>query len=474
MTEITMNTAMYYAGKAIEGQGPTFEVINPVTESVIVKCKAATTAQVNDAVLAAKKAFEQWQYTSDEQIRLSLDRIAQDIKAERSVLAELITLEQGKPLFLAEMEVDMALYWLEVTNQFEVPVLQHTDPMGKQMSIFHRPLGVIASITPWNWPFMIAIWHLIPALKTKNCVINKPSEFTPLSTIKLIEIIQRHVPAGVCNLVLGAGEVGAALSQHPEIEKVVFTGSTAVGKKILSAATDQLKHVVLELGGNDAAIVLQDVDVAETAQKIFMSAFLNAGQTCACIKRLYVHESIFDQMVAALAQIADAQVLGNGRNTDTTLGPVQNRNQYLKVKNMIEDAVAQGAKIANQNLARVPEAGYFIAPLILTDVDEHSEIFAKEQFGPVLPVVSFRNIDEVIAQSNQSSYALGGSVWTQDMTQAHQIAAKMQTGTVWINSHADVSPFAEFGGWKQSGLGYAFGLDGLLMFTKKQAIQYAV
>ena len=464
-----MNTAMYYAGKAIEGQGPTFEVINPATESVIVKCKAAITAQVNDAVLAAKKAFEQWQYTSDEQIRLSLDRIAQDIKAERSVLAELITLEQGKPLFLAEMEVDMALYWLEVTNQFEVPVLQHTDPMGKQMSIFHRPLGVIASITPWNWPFMIAIWHLIPALKTKNCVINKPSEFTPLSTIKLIEIIQRHVPAGVCNLVLGAGEVGAALSQHPEIEKVVFTGSTAVGKKILSAATDQLKHVVLELGGNDAAIVLQDVDVAETAQKIFMSAFLNAGQTCACIKRLYVHENVYDALTEKLAQIADAQVLGDGMDASTTFGPVQNKMQYEKVNALIEDAVTQGGQIITQTKS-IPESGYFISPTLITNVKEGVALVDEEQFGPVLPIVKFSDINDVIQRTNNTNFGLGGSVWSKDIEKAQNIASQMETGTVWINSHSDLSPAAAFGGWKLSGLGYSFGLDGLLLFTHKQTI----
>lgn len=465
-----MLNQMIYAGQQVEGQESGFNVINPATEAVLTVCKSASIDQVNDAVASAKQAFQTWKNTSDADVTEMINRIAQDIQAERAEIAELITLEQGKPLFLAEVEIDMALYWLQVTNGLEVPVLEQTDPMGKKISVYHRPLGVVASITPWNWPFMIAIWHLIPALKTKNCVVNKPSEFTPLSTIRLVEIMNRHLPAGVCNIVLGTGEVGAALSSHVDVEKVTFTGSTAVGQKILAASVNELRHVVLELGGNDPAIVLGDVNVAESAEKIFGSAFLNGGQTCSCIKRLYVHESIYDEMVAALAGIADRQVVGDGLAATTTLGPVQNIKQYQKVKAMVEQAIAEGAVIANQKTAELPENGYFLAPLILTHVNEQSEIFATEQFGPALPVVKFSNLDTVIQASNQSSYALGSSIWTQDIALAQAATSQIEAGTVWINSHADVSPFAAFGGWKMSGIGYSFGVDGLLLFTKKQAV----
>lgn len=468
-----MNNQMLYAGKAVEGLGQAIDVINPATEDALIACKSATLDQVNDAIVSAQQAFKTWQHTSDTDVTEILNRIVVDMQAARDELAALITQEQGKPLALAELEVDMSMYWIQVTNALEIPVLEHTDPMGKKMKVYHRPLGIVASITPWNWPFMIAIWHIIPALKAKNCIVNKPSEFTPLSTIRLVEIINRHVPAGVCNIVLGAGDVGAALSNHPAIDKVTFTGSTPVGQKILASSVEELRHVVLELGGNDAAIVLDDVDVEETAQKLFMSAFFNAGQTCACIKRLYVHESIYDAMVAQMAKIADSQVVGNGIDPTTTFGPVQNVKQYQKVKALVEKAIQEGAHVENQKNVALPEKGYFLRPVILTNVKPDSEIFVTEQFGPALPVVKFSNIEQVIQDSNQSNYALGGSVWTKDIAKAEKIASQMQTGTVWINSHSDVSPYAEFGGWKKSGFGYTFGLDGLLLFTKKQAIQYA-
>ncbi|TCM62700.1 acyl-CoA reductase-like NAD-dependent aldehyde dehydrogenase [Acinetobacter calcoaceticus] len=469
-----MLNQMIYAGKTVAGQGIEFEVLNPATETTITACKSASREQVDIAVAAAKQAFSTWQHTADSSVKAMLEAIAADIAKERSEIARLISLEQGKPLAMAEMEVDMGLYWLQVTNNLEIPVLEERDPMGKTMQVFHRPLGVVASITPWNWPFMIAIWHIIPALKAKNCVINKPSEYTPLSTIYLIEIINRHLPAGVCNVLLGAGEVGAALSSHVDVEKVTFTGSTPVGQQILAASVDTLRSVVLELGGNDAAIVCDDVDVESVAEKIFMGAFLNAGQTCACIKRLYVHENIYDALLQKLAAIADQQVLGNGLDTGTTMGPLQNVKQYTKVKNLIAEALEQGASIANQKLNAVPAQGYFIAPTILTNVAADSAIFATEQFGPVLPVVKFSNLEEVIQQANQLAYGLGGSIWSSDLNKAQQAAAQMQTGSVWINSHADVSPFAAFGGWKMSGLGYSFGLDGLLLFTRKQAIHFSV
>ncbi|QOW47991.1 aldehyde dehydrogenase family protein [Acinetobacter piscicola] len=384
----------------------------------------------------------------------------------RDILSE--SLVSDKP-GTVQFEVEAGAGWIEYLTSLDIPVETMTEPNGKTIKVYNRPFGVVASITPWNWPFMIAVWHIFPALKTKNCVVNKPSEYTPLSTIKLVEIINRHLPQGVCNIVLGQGEVGQALSEHAAVDKVTFTGSTRTGQSILSHSVRSLKSVVLELGGNDAGIVLEDADIERVAEKIFGSAFLNAGQTCAALKRLYVHENIYDALVKKLVEIANQQVIGDGTDAAVSFGPVQNKMQYDKVKALLQDAVAQGGTVVSTAQA-LPETGYFIAPTIVTNVHEGMALVDQEQFGPVLPVLKFRTIDEVLQRSNATEFGLGGSVWSQNLELAENIASQMETGTVWINSHSDLSPAAVFGGWKLSGLGYSFGLDGLLLFTHKQAV----
>jgi len=464
-----MNTNLVINGVSVQGQATSIDVINPATEQVLAQVASASIEQVNDAIQAAKTAFKTWKNVSDADQAEAFKNIVADIRATSAELAEIITLEQGKPLALAQFEVEAGASWIEFVSGLEIPVETIADPSGKTIKVYNRPLGVVASITPWNWPFMIAIWHLIPALKTKNCVINKPSEYTPLSTIKLVEIINRHLPKGVCSIVLGAGEVGGALSAHPDIAKVTFTGSTRTGQRILSNSVDSLKSVVLELGGNDVGLVLEDADLDVAAERIFGSAFLNAGQTCAALKRLYVHESVYDALTEKLVKLANAQVVGAGIDVATTFGPIQNKVQYEKVKGLIADALTQGGQIIT-TAQHVPEQGYFIAPTLITNVGNGIALVDEEQFGPVLPIVKFSDVNEVIEQTNQSEFGLGGSVWTQDIAKAEAIASQMETGTVWINSHSDLSPAAAFGGWKTSGLGFSFGLDGLLLFTHKQAI----
>ncbi len=464
-----MNSNMLLNGESVQGLGEAFSVLNPATEQSIIEIKSSSVDQVDQAIQAAKKAFKTWQNVSDATINESFAKIAQDIRNESDEIARLITLEQGKPLALAQFEVEAGASWIGYISSLEIPVETIADPSGKTIKVYNRPLGVVASITPWNWPFMIAIWHLFPALKTKNTIVNKPSEYTPLSTIKLVEIINRHLPKGVCSIVLGKGDVGQALSEHPEIDKVTFTGSTRTGQSILSHSVNTLKSVVLELGGNDVGIVLDDVDVDEVAPKIFGSAFLNMGQTCAALKRLYVHENVYDALTQKLAEIADAQIVGDGLDAATTFGPIQNRMQYNKVKALIDDAVAKGGQIitANKNLS---DNGYFIAPTLVTDVQEGIALVDQEQFGPALPIIKFSDIEQAIQSANNTEFGLGGSVWSKNIDQAQEIASRLETGTVWINSHSDLSPAAEFGGWKMSGLGYSFGLSGLLLFTHKQAV----
>lgn len=464
-----MNTQLMVNGEKITGQGETFAVINPANEKVITELSSASIAQIDHAISAAHEAFKTWKNVDDAKLKQDLLKIYELIDQQKDSLAELISLEQGKPLFLAQVEVQLGLAWIQYTAQVDIPVESYNDPSGKKINVYNRPLGVVASVTPWNWPFMIAIWHLLPALRTKNTVVIKPSEYTPLSTIRLIEIINSVLPKGVCNLVLGKGDVGQHLTEHPDVSKIVFTGSTRTGQSILENAVDSLKKVVLELGGNDVGIVLDDVDVNVVAEKLFQSSFLNAGQTCACLKRLYVHEKVYDALTKKMAEIADQQIVGDGLSAQTTFGPVQNKMQYDKVKSMLADAISKGGKILNQG-ATYPQSGYFIPPTLVGQVHEGISIVDDEQFGPILPIIKFSHIDEVLKLTNQSEFGLGGSVWTNNLEQAQHIASQMETGTVWINSHGDLSPEAAFGGWKLSGLGYSFGIGGLLQFTHKQSI----
>lgn len=464
-----MHTDLIINGQQIQGQGLSFAVINPANESVIAEVASASAGQVNDAVHTALQAFKAWKNVSDDAVKQAFAKIAADIRAEKDEIAQLITLEQGKTIGMAQFEVDAGASWIDYLSGLEIPVETIQEPNGKTIKVYNRPLGVVASVTPWNWPFMIAVWHIFPALKTKNCVINKPSEYTPLSTIKLVEIINRHVPAGVCSIILGKGEVGQALTEHTDVAKVTFTGSTRTGQSILSHSVSSLKSVVLELGGNDAGIVLADADVERAAQGIFASAFLNAGQTCAALKRLYVHESVYEALTEKLVQIANAQVMGDGANPEVTFGPVQNKMQYDKVSSLIADAIARGGQVLTASKA-LPDHGYFIAPALIADVQEGIALVDEEQFGPVLPIIKFNAVDEVLERSNNTQFGLGGSIWSTDLAKAEQIASQMETGTVWINSHSDLSPAAPFGGWKLSGLGYSFGLEGLLLFTHKQAV----
>lgn len=463
-----MNTDLLVDGKAITGTGEIINVINPANQQVIAAVSSASIEQLEQTVHAAKHAFISWQHTDEQSISNAFLQIADAVSQQKDEIAKLITQEQGKPLFLAQVEVDLTIGWIRYVAGLEIPV-EHCEENGKHINVYNRPLGVVASVTPWNWPFMIAAWHIFPALKTKNTLVNKPSEFTPLSTIKLVEIINQHLPKGVCSLVLGNGSIGGALTAHPDVKKVTFTGSTQTGQRILQGAIADLKSVVLELGGNDVGIVLADANLDEAVPKIFQSAFLNAGQTCACLKRLYVHESVYDEVVERLVSLINAQIVGDGLDPATTFGPLQNKIQYEKVLALIDDAVSMGANIIRPAQA-IPENGYFIAPTLVTDLDEQSALVQTEQFGPVLPILKFSHVEDVVKATNQSEYGLGGSIWTRDIEQAQKLALTMETGTVWINSHSDLSPQVAFGGWKLSGLGYSFGLGGLLQYTHKQAI----
>ena len=342
-------------------------------------------------------------------------------------LMELVTRETGKPLaglngVGAGMEVGGAIAWARATAALELPVETVQDDAVARVEVHRKPLGVVGSITPWNWPLMIAVWHVMPALLAGNTVVVKPSALTPLATLRLIELANGVLPPGVLNVVTGRGGVGSAIANHPGIDKIVFTGSTPTGKRIMEGAAVNLKRLTLELGGNDAGIVLPDVDPKAVAPALFSVAFHNNGQTCACLKRLYVHESIYDALCAELARIAEAAVVGDGLAPGTELGQLQNRAQLDFVMELADDAHANGARLLSGGV-RVDGPGYFYRPTVVADIADGARLVDEEQFGPILPVIRYRDVDEAVARANANPNGLGGSIWSNDLERAAALAA---------------------------------------------------
>lgn len=456
-------------GAAVAGERGTFPVLNPATEEVYHECPSASAEQLDRAVEAAGRAFQQWRHSSDEERKAALNAIAERIETNAPELAELIVREQGKPMPLAQLEVEAAIGWTRYTAGLDIPVKTIEKSNTKHIELQRKPLGVVGSITPWNWPLMIAVWHFMPALRTGNTLVSKPSPNTPLSTIRLVELMNEVLPSGVVNVITGGGALGAQMSNHEGIHKIVFTGSTPTGQDIMRNAAVNLKRLTLELGGNDAAIVLPDAPVDEIAEAIFQTAFLNMGQTCAALKRLYVHDSIYDTLSNKLADIARKQTVGEGMSADVTFGPIQNRYQYQLVCELVDDARNHGATILTGG-EPLPGKGYFYPPTIVTNITDGTRLVDEEQFGPVLPVIRYSSVEEAITRANSSDSGLGGSVWSSDLVKAREVADQLECGTVWINGHAEVLPHCPFGGCKMSGIGMEFGEEGLLEYTQQQLV----
>lgn len=465
----------------IDGQpvvaAATFPVINPATGEAFALAAAGNAAHVDAAVDAAKRAFSGWSKTPDSERQALLHAVGAALEAHMPELMELVTLETGKPLaglngVGAGMEVGGSIAWTHVTADLALPVEVLQDNAEARVEIHRKPLGVVGSITPWNWPLMIAIWHVIPALRAGNTVVIKPSELSPVATARFVELANAILPPGVLNLVTGAAgsDVGPAMASHPGIAKIVFTGSTATGRKIMAAGAGNLKRLTLELGGNDAGIVLPDVDVKAVAPKLFGVTFHNNGQTCACLKRLYVHASLYEEMCAELARIAASTVVGDGLLPETQLGPIQNAMQLAKVEELAADARASGGRFLCGGKRRAGP-GYFYEPTIVADLSDGSRLVDEEPFGPLLPVIKYSDVDEVIARANRSLNGLGGSIWSSDLVRAAELAQRLECGTAWVNEHGAVQPDAPFGGVKQSGIGVEFGNHGLAEYTSIQTLK---
>ena len=444
------------------GKGEGRPIENPATGDVIGFAPDHTADDLDAAVGGAVEKQPEWARLGHSVRSDYLNRMADAIDEHAEELAQLLTLESGKPLNgpNSRMEVNMCGDWLRANAEFETPSEVLVDDGESQAVLEYEPIGVVGAISPWNWPMMITIWQIAPALRMGNTVVVKPSENTPLSVLALIHVLNTVLPEDVLHAISGGREVGARMSEHGEIGKIMFTGSIATGRAIAAASADTLKRLTLELGGNDAAIILDDCDPAAIAEDLFWGAFINTGQTCAAVKRVYVADNIYDELCEALAGIARAVPMGPGTDESNVLGPLQNKDQRDIVAKLVDAARDSGARILTGGQpAEGP--GNFYPATIVADIAPDNPLVVEEQFGPALPIVRYSNIDEAIGWANGLEVGLGASVWSADRNRAMDVARQIQAGTMWINNHARPDPRIPFGGIKQSGYGLEFGADGL-------------
>lgn len=469
----TLFTGPYYlsiAGELIEAEQST-PVINPATGEVFVHAPSATAAQLDQAVAAAKAAFKPWAalgYAGREKYLLDY---AAALETHREDLARLLTLEQGKPLETgAQPEVDLAIQWIRQTAVRRIPVEIVEENDTHVVELHHTPLGVVGAITPWNFPVLLALWKVAPALLTGNTIVIKPSPFTPLTSLRFGQIAQSIFPAGVVSVVAGSNELGPQMTAHPDIAKISFTGSTETGKHVIRSAAGTVKRLTLEMGGNDAAIVLPDADWDSIIPQLFWGAVGNSGQWCVGVKRLYVHSSFHAAFVEAFVSYARHQTVGDGLDPATRVGPVQNKMQFDKLRGFLDDIKANGYKVVLGGEIDENRPGYFIPVTVVDNPPEDSMIVREEQFGPIVPILAYDDVDDVVERTNASPYGLGGSVWGRDTQAAVAVANRIESGMVWVNEIHTQGVDIPFGGQKQSGLGTEGGHEGRLLFTNPKTI----
>ena len=461
------------AGKG-ERSVSSFEVINPSTAAPFANCPDASAEQLDDAIKAARRAFAEWSQLSFTDRRKFLHKFAARVRDYADDLAAVITREQGKPLSNSVREVAGTANSLEAMSNIKIKDQVLRNDGKNRITLQFRPLGVVGAITPWNVPVGLAAHKIAQGLLAGNTMVLKPSPYTPLATLLLGELSRDLLPPGVFNVLGGGDDLGQRLTEHPGIDKITFTGSVATGKRVMGSASGTLKRVTLELGGNDPAILLDDADLETMTPKIFGAAFANCGQVCMAIKRVYVPEQRYEEICDKLAGLAKSYRVGDGFEPDVQMGPLQNKMQYDKVLDVLEDTKRQpGVRIlAGGHTLNQP--GYFLAPTIVADVADDARLVTEEQFGPILPVLKYREIDDAVSRANNTRMGLCASVWTRNVDIGAAIAARLEAGTVWVNHHLGSEADIPFGGFKESGLGREHGIMGVQSYMEPQIINVPV
>ncbi len=448
-----------------------YSVRDPATLEIIDQVEEMTSDTLDRAIDFASASLRSWR--KDPAVRAQiLHECASTLRAHELELAELLTREQGKVLSLAKTEVQMSAGLFEWYADYvhEVPWVENlADRSSRKIRIENRPVGVVAAITPWNYPLTLLAVKLAPALLAGNTVLVKPARTTPLATRRMLELFADYLPPGVVQLVTGS-VAGRRLSAHPAIAKIAFTGSTSVGQELLRQSAERMVRVTLELGGNDPAIVLDDAEPSIAASKIISSAFRNAGQTCMSIKRVYVPEHRYDEWVDGLADAASKLVVGHGLDNGVAMGPLHNASQLQNVQSLVADSLNRGGRIAYGGSRGCDLPGYFHQPTVVAELKDDAPLVSQEQFGSALPVVAYRGIDELVGRLNADPFGLGASVWTRDSEHGSQLASEIDTGLVWVNSHNVLELDAPFGGRRMSGIGSERGRWGLQAFLEPTTV----
>ena len=448
----------------------TLPVYNPATREVLAHVPSATRQQLSAAVAAAGAAYPGWAATDVAHRQAIVSAIGDQLEAHADEFIDLLISEQGKPRHMAQWEVYGSIAWFREVAKQTLPEDVLEDNSERRVITRHTPLGVVAAIVPWNFPILLMVWKIAPALASGNTMVVKPSPFTPLCALKLIELVQHLLPPGVLSAVSGGDELGRWMTEHEAFAKISFTGSTETGKHVMRSAAGTLKRVTLELGGNDPAIVLADVDPEKVASQLFRAAFQNNAQFCNAAKRVYIHDDVYDEVRDAMVAFAEKVVVGNGADPDSELGPVQNEPQYRKVAEYFDDCRANGYTFAVGGHIDPDAAGWFVPVTLVDNPPEDSRLVTEEPFGPILPLLRWSDEADVVRRANDTPWGLGASVWGEDLIAIQRIGRQLDVGTVWLNEVHQYSPHQVFGGHKQSGLGAENGLAGLAEYTNHQTI----
>lgn len=450
------------------------EVFDPATGALVGRAPVADDTDLQSAVDRAEAAQHAWGQRSHAERSELLHRAADAIEAAAEPLAELLSREQGKPLngANARFEVGGCASWIRANADFPIEPEVLTDDETGRSELHYDPIGVVGAISPWNWPMLISIWQIAPSLRMGNTVVIKPASSTTLSVLALVAVMNQQLPEDVLIALPAPGSVAGALTRHPKIGKVMFTGSTEVGRTIARDAADHITRLTLELGGNDAGIVLPDADPEQIAEGVFWGAFINTGQTCAALKRLYVPAELYDRMCAALVDVAGRTPMGIGLDEASLLGPLQNKGQYDIVADLVESARNSGARVLVGGDPESEQPGFFYPTTLVADIDNDNPLVTEEQFGPALPIIKYDTLDQAIEWANALEVGLGSSVWTSDPSAALEVAKRLEAGTTWINKHGAIDPRIPFGGAKESGYGLEFGVAGLKSVAQPHVISW--